>query len=710
MSDWRTGVLVTAFVLAASVLPAQDNAFPEGDDGELYYCPRLDLVPEDAGGPLAVELDGFLEDVAWTRAAWQSWSNASDMPRGDALPPDLIEVGEDKDLDIEWAAVCDENFLYVAWRISDDFLQNTEIDILSGQCDVWRDDSVELYIDANNNGPECLAGDQNCYEDDDIQLTVGAFNIVPEDQDGDPEMLVFGGVGAGGACDFSGPHPEVMQGVVREIRDPDEDVYAGWQAELAIALETMGNDLGFGPDGTPMWKIDPQHGRVIGWNVHGQDDDLGGDRDHKLMWSLREVTESAWRNPDIFGKLMFVDPTKEPPPLVSPVLNVSCERNESGSVTVLWQNPASADPFTPTRIHVDGQLVRQVSGAASNVVLTEEQVPQDDQDHTITITNNSMIPVECVVLGSPFDECGGIRTWNILGAFDNPGGAAPGEESIQLDYMTDGDVEETEFEWFPGATIETDFGGAAASTIIDGGAAGRNPDGTPEVFSRSARSARVDFQSSQVFGSNLNFVMAYAQAYIIVEEDSPALGEDVFLGMSSDDSIQVLFNGLEVWLNDVPRAGADACNPQDVGFDPVELQAGVNDLIVKIFEGEGGWEFAVRFQNILGDPVTEGISVSLTRPEEPMEQFRRGDTDTNGNMELTDAIGIFNFLFITGVAPVCLDAADADDNGAIELTDGIRILNVLFLGFGEIPPPGFVECGVDSSADAFGPCVYPDCG
>ena len=90
--------------------------------------------------------------------------------------------------------------------------------------------------------------------------------------------------------------------------------------------------------------------------------------------------------------------------------------------------------------------------------------------------------------------------------------------------------------------------------------------------------------------------------------------------------------------------------------------------------------------------------------------FRRGDTDTNGRMELTDAIGIFNFLFITGVPPDCFDAADADDNNAIELTDGIRILNVLFLGFGEIPPPGFLACGADPTEDSFPPCVYgADC-
>lgn len=72
-------------------------------------------------------------------------------------------------------------------------------------------------------------------------------------------------------------------------------------------------------------------------------------------------------------------------------------------------------------------------------------------------------PVACTVYASPFDECGGIRTWNILGAYDSPWGEDPVDDLIKLDYMTDGEVGELDFPWAPGATIETDFGGAAAS-------------------------------------------------------------------------------------------------------------------------------------------------------------------------------------------------------------------------------------------------------
>jgi hypothetical protein len=66
----------------------------------------------------------------------------------------------------------------------------------------------------------------------------------------------------------------------------------------------------------------------------------------------------------------------------------------------------------------------------------------------------------------------------------------------------------------------------------------------------------------------------------------------------------------------------------------------------------------------------------------------RGDADSNGRIELTDAIRILGFLFLGGAnpAPACFDSADSDDNGRLELTDAVRILGFLFLG-GTNPPP-----------------------
>ena len=37
-------------------------------------------------------------------------------------------------------------------------------------------------------------------------------------------------------------------------------------------------------------------------------------------------------------------------------------------------------------------------------------------------------------------------------------------------------------------------------------------------------------------------------------------------------------------------------------------------------------------------------------------RFRRGDIDSNGSLELTDAVALLNYLFTGGAKPECLDA------------------------------------------------------
>jgi len=51
-------------------------------------------------------------------------------------------------------------------------------------------------------------------------------------------------------------------------------------------------------------------------------------------------------------------------------------------------------------------------------------------------------------------------------------------------------------------------------------------------------------------------------------------------------------------------------------------------------------------------------------------------------------------LFSLGAEPECLDAADADGNLQIELTDAIYILNYLFLSGNQPPEPGPDACGI----------------
>ena len=78
--------------------------------------------------------------------------------------------------------------------------------------------------------------------------------------------------------------------------------------------------------------------------------------------------------------------------------------------------------------------------------------------------------------------------------------------------------------------------------------------------------------------------------------------------------------------------------------------------------------------------------------------FRRGDSNDDGSVNLSDATTTLNHLFAGGSELVCQDAADADDNGELQLSDAVLLLVWLF-GAGEAPPAPYPDCGVDPTQD-----------
>ena len=72
--------------------------------------------------------------------------------------------------------------------------------------------------------------------------------------------------------------------------------------------------------------------------------------------------------------------------------------------------------------------------------------------------------------------------------------------------------------------------------------------------------------------------------------------------------------------------------------------------------------------------------------------YRRGDTNTDGNANLSDASFLLNFLFLGGPPPDCMATADVNGDGGGNLSDASFLLNFLFLG-GPTPPDPFAECG-----------------
>ncbi|MBN1418239.1 MAG: FG-GAP repeat protein [Planctomycetes bacterium] len=81
-------------------------------------------------------------------------------------------------------------------------------------------------------------------------------------------------------------------------------------------------------------------------------------------------------------------------------------------------------------------------------------------------------------------------------------------------------------------------------------------------------------------------------------------------------------------------------------------------------------------------------------------EFRRGDANQSGQLEIGDAIVVLNALFVPGAGEgvPCWDATDANDDEIIDLSDAMRILMLLFAD-GPVLPPPFGECGPDPFGD-----------
>ncbi len=95
-------------------------------------------------------------------------------------------------------------------------------------------------------------------------------------------------------------------------------------------------------------------------------------------------------------------------------------------------------------------------------------------------------------------------------------------------------------------------------------------------------------------------------------------------------------------------------------------------------------------------------------PNNPL--FRRGDANSNSNVDISDVITVLNFLFVGSVQITCPDAADINDDGKIDISDPVNLLGFLFLGtIPELKAPGSRQCGEDPTEDRYKECIHPPC-
>jgi hypothetical protein len=76
--------------------------------------------------------------------------------------------------------------------------------------------------------------------------------------------------------------------------------------------------------------------------------------------------------------------------------------------------------------------------------------------------------------------------------------------------------------------------------------------------------------------------------------------------------------------------------------------------------------------------------------------YRRGFIDGDGDITLSDALFLLEYLFLSGAVPGCLASADTNADLRITISDGVRLLHHIFGFYGPLPEP-FEECGCDAT-------------
>ncbi|MEC9475667.1 MAG: HYR domain-containing protein [Planctomycetota bacterium] len=110
--------------------------------------------------------------------------------------------------------------------------------------------------------------------------------------------------------------------------------------------------------------------------------------------------------------------------------------------------------------------------------------------------------------------------------------------------------------------------------------------------------------------------------------------------------------------------------------------------------------------------LASGAAVDLDGdgiPDSCQINFRRGDGNSDGIVNIADGVFLLVNLFAGGTDPGCDDAADANDDGSIDVSDVITILGFQFNGTSP-PPAPFDSCGVDpTDSDGLGCVSYNVC-
>jgi hypothetical protein len=238
--------------------------------GQDYVIPETNTPPE---------IDGLNDDAVWATAAVRDFSEffLVDTAGGDLDGPD--------DLSAFWQAAWDDTFLYFYAEVTDDEIVNDD------SCD-WNDDSIEVYIDAQNldvpdynpaNVPGIPAYQFTAIAGNNIDEACGSR--IPEDS---TSVFTYG-INSYNEADDIAQYPQgsdISASVVKDDNHYTLEVAFPWEA----LEETPANIIARGE---------------MGFGVAVNDDDDFGDRDNQVMWATTNA--DLWNRSESFPSVSLTD-------------------------------------------------------------------------------------------------------------------------------------------------------------------------------------------------------------------------------------------------------------------------------------------------------------------------------------------------------------------------------------------------------------------
>lgn len=252
------------------------------------------LVENPDLGPIVI--DGVINQTRGqdSSEAWESayrWTVTPDSSLADGVMLGHMAAGKvpanADDLSFTVFTGFDSKYLYVGVVVNDlDNFTDNAADDSYNEGEIWKDDSVEIFIDGDNsNFPTRDATGSN----PEIINTGGQYVIAYNNAHRDVEAGKPGfGENAAwyGRAEFSN---------------------SGYNVEFRILLSEIGN---------------PQPGDILGFTVAVNDDDDGGDAERTMIWAGETHVEASYGN-FIFGGKSIKAPKVSTPPTIDGVIHSS---------------------------------------------------------------------------------------------------------------------------------------------------------------------------------------------------------------------------------------------------------------------------------------------------------------------------------------------------------------------------------------------------